>query len=96
LAAVLMLVLIGLLTIASADVALHGQFHADASHPDTSCPICVLANGQLEVPVATPPAEFAAVSVAWTLPIDFLVAPSFRNFLVHPTRGPPAAISSLS
>jgi len=92
----LMAGLVLLLTLASADARLHGQFHADAAHEHGPCAICSIAQGHIDAPVATIAEIFAPLSFAWTLPTVAIVAPAAVEISTAPSRGPPVSVSSQS
>ena len=91
-----MATLVLLMSLATASYGLHLKFHDDASHNHAPCAICTVAKGHVDVPVVHVSEVFAWLSVAWTLPCFQTTQPRAVDFLVAPTRGPPASVSSQS
>jgi len=94
-------VLAGLLTafflgmvLIGANDRLHGQLHAnEAEHSHSPCAICAIVKGQVDTPDVVVSEIFAALSVAWTLPVPQATDPVAVDLSAASSRGPPASVS---
>lgn len=85
------------ITFLGASERLHNQFHADdAEHRHSSCAVCALIQGQVDVPAADVSEIVRTLSVAWTLPSDSNFVLVSSDLSVASSRGPPVSVSSQS
>lgn len=92
----LLVLLVVLMTFASASAGLHGQFHSNSTDDHGPCAVCTIAKGQLDTPVVSVSEVFASLSVAWTVPSLQTAPPCVIDLSVAPSRGPPVSVSSQS
>jgi hypothetical protein len=92
----LMAAFVFVLALFASNEKLHLKLHEDSNAPhQSSCAVCTIAQGQVDLAPAISSQFAVPLSVSWTLPGYQATFKEDADFSVASSRGPPAAVSSL-